>query len=102
MTEPKKAPARKRATAASAASAKASSRRSTLEIKIGVLHSPREITLDVDQSADDINKLLETAVKDGSTLKLSDVKGRQLILPADKISYIEIGEPEARRVGFSA
>lgn len=73
-----------------------------MEIKIGVLHSPREITLDVDQSADDINKLLETAVKDGSTLKLSDVKGRQLILPADKISYIEIGEPEARRVGFSA
>ncbi len=105
MTEPKKAPARKpRAAApAKAASDKASkSRRSKLEIKIGVQYSPREISLEVDQTADELEKALTEATTKGETLSLSDIKGRRVLLPADKITYIEIGEPAKGRVGFSA
>lgn len=71
-----------------------------MEIKIGVQHSPREIVLEVELSADDIEKAMNQAAADGSTLVLSDVKGRRVLLPADKVTYIEIGEPSQRRVGF--
>ena len=108
MTDAKKPAARKpRTTTASATKRSASatsdrSRRSTLEIKIGVQHSPREIVLDVDQTADALEKALTDATTKGNTLVLEDVKGRRVLLPAAQIAYIEIGEPTARRVGFGA
>ncbi len=73
-----------------------------MEIKVGVQHSPREIVLDVDQSADDIQKALTEATTKGTTLVLEDIKGRRVLLPTAQISYIEIGEPTARRVGFGS
>ena len=108
MTDAKKPAARKpRTTTASATKRSASatsdqSRRSTLEIKIGVQHSPREIVLDVDQTADALEKALTDATTKGNTLVLEDVKGRRVLLPAAQIAYIEIGEPTARSVGFGA
>lgn len=105
MTEAKKAAARKPRTAAAGATRRSTTksdqpRRSALEIKVGVQNSPREIVLDVDQSADDLQKALTEATASGETLVLEDVKGRRVLLPAAQISYIEIGEPTARRVGF--
>lgn len=73
-----------------------------MEIKVGVQHSPREIVLDVDQSADDLQQALTAATTTGATLVLQDIKGRRVLLPAAQISYIEIGEPTARRVGFGS
>ena len=35
-------------------------------------------------------------------LVLSDDKGKQLIIPVDKLAYVEVGEPNERRVGFGA
>ncbi len=108
MTEAKKAAVRKPRTSTASASRRSTqaksdqSRRSTLEIKIGVQHSPREITLDIEKSADDLQKALTEATTKGTTLVLEDVKGRRVLLPAAQISYIEIGEPSARRVGFGA
>ena len=37
-----------------------------------------------------------------AVLTLSDESGRQVVVPADKLAYVEIGEPETRRVGFGA
>lgn len=89
----------KEASSARKPAAKATGR-SSVEIKIGVQQTPREIVLDVDQSADDIAKALTEATTKGTTLVINDVKGRQVLLQPDKIAYIEIGEPTARRVGF--
>ena len=50
----------------------------------------------------DIEKALTEATTKGTTLVLEDVKGRKVLLPAAQISYIEIGEPSARKVGFGA
>jgi hypothetical protein len=105
MTEKKKAPARKpRVAAATKTTAEESkqSRRSTLEIKVGVQYSPREITIEVEQDANEIETALNEATSNGATLMLTDVKGRRVLLPADKITYIEIGEPVKGRVGFGA
>lgn len=73
-----------------------------MEIKIGVQHTPREIMLDVDLTPDQVTKALADAIAKNGTLILKDVKGRQVLLPSEKIAYIEIGEPEQRRVGFGA
>jgi len=104
MTETKKAPARKpRAAAATKTADKTKqSRRSTLEIKVGVQYSPREITIEVEQDADEIEAALTEATSKGATLMLTDVKGRRVLLPADKITYIEMGEVDKGRVGFGA
>lgn len=71
-----------------------------MEIKIGVLHAPRELLVDTEKTADQVAKAVSDAVLKGGTVTFDDVRGKRLILPVDKLAYIEIGEPEQRRVGF--
>jgi hypothetical protein len=73
-----------------------------IEVKIGVQYSPREISIEVTQTADEVREIVEQAVADGAVIHLTDVRGRQLLVPAATCSYVEIGPPEARRVGFGA
>ena len=35
-------------------------------------------------------------------LQLTDDKGRRVIVPADRLAYVEIGEVSIRKVGFGA
>jgi hypothetical protein len=35
-------------------------------------------------------------------LSLQDEKGRKVLIPVSKLAYIEVAEPEQRRVGFGA
>jgi Protein of unknown function (DUF3107) len=74
-----------------------------VEVKIGVQYAPREIVLETSASADDVEKLLHEALKaDFGLFTLVDEKGRKVYIPADKIAYVELGEPEGRRVGFGS
>jgi 3-hydroxyacyl-CoA dehydrogenase len=36
----------------------------------------------------------------GGVLTLSDERGRRVVVPIDRLAYVEIGETESRRVGF--
>ncbi|HEV2634757.1 MAG TPA: DUF3107 domain-containing protein [Actinocrinis sp.] len=74
-----------------------------VEIKIGIQYSARELTLDTDQTAEELEKAISAALA-GKTnvLALEDDKGRKVIVPSDKLAYVEIGEPSSRRVGFGA
>ena len=73
-----------------------------IEVKIGVQYSPREISLEVEMTADEIRAMVEQAVPDNGVINITDVRGRQILVPVSTFSYIEIGPPEARRVGFGA
>lgn len=73
-----------------------------IEVKIGVQYSPREITVEVTLTAEEVRALVEQAVTSGGVIELTDVRGRQVLIPAATCSYVEIGPPEARRVGFGA
>jgi hypothetical protein len=73
-----------------------------VEVKIGVVHSPRELTVESPLSAEEIEAAVAKALSDGGVLNLADDRGRRLLVPVDKLTYIEIGESEARRVGFGA
>ena len=54
------------------------------------------------QSQDEVEELVAAALKsvDGQ-LKLTDDKGRLVIIPANLISYVEIAQADVRRVGFT-
>ena len=74
-----------------------------MEVKIGVQFAPRELVLDSSQSPEDIEKAVADALKaDLGVLTLEDEKGRRVLVPADKLAYVEIAEAETRRVGFAA
>jgi DNA-binding MurR/RpiR family transcriptional regulator len=74
-----------------------------MEVRIGVKGAPRELVLDSNQSADEIQKSVDAALKDGAaTITLTDDKGRRVVVAADKLAYVEIAESEGRKVGFGA
>lgn len=72
-----------------------------MEVKIGVQNTPRELILDSAQTADEVAKAVADALKaDLGVLTLVDEKGRRVLVPADKLAYVEIAESEQRKVGF--
>ena len=74
-----------------------------MEVKIGVQFAPRELVLESNQSPDEVAKLVADALKaDLGILTLVDEKGRRVLVPADKLAYVEIADAEQRRVGFGA
>jgi hypothetical protein len=74
-----------------------------VEVKIGVQHVARELVLESAQSPQDVEKAVADALKaDLGVLSLVDEKGRRVLVPADKLAYVEIAESEQRRVGFGA
>jgi hypothetical protein len=71
-----------------------------VEVKIGVQHAPREIVLESGQSVDEVERLVAEALAGKSQLlSLVDEKGRKVLVPADRLAYVEIGEPTVRKVG---
>ncbi|WP_430295681.1 DUF3107 domain-containing protein [Sinomonas sp. B1-1] len=73
-----------------------------MEIKIGIQNIGREIVLDSAKDADEVAALVSEAISGGKELRLEDEKGRQVIVPAGVIGYVELGAQEQRRVGFGA
>jgi len=71
-----------------------------VEIKIGVVDTPKELSIDSEESAEAIAKAVQSAIKDGNLLTLNDSRGRTYLLPAEKIAYVEIGPGTSRKVGF--
>jgi hypothetical protein len=74
----------------------------TVEVKIGIQSVPRELVVETDTPADEIERLLSAVLEQGdhAVFALSVAKGGRVLVPADKIAYVELGGAEARRVGF--
>lgn len=73
-----------------------------MEVKIGVRDVAREVTLESELSADEVKAAVDAAVSSGSLLKLTDDRGRVVMIPGALIGYVEIGAPERGKVGFGA
>jgi hypothetical protein len=73
-----------------------------VEVKIGVQYAPRELVLDSAQTPAEVEATVSDAIGKGEgVLSLVDEKGRRVIVPVDKIAYVEIAEAQTRPVGFS-
>jgi len=74
-----------------------------VEVKIGVQHANRELVLESEQSPEEVEKAVAEALGGKSgLLQLTDEKGRKVLVPADGLAYVEIGEVSIRKVGFGA
>lgn len=71
-----------------------------MEVKIGVQNAQRELVLDTDSTPEDIEAQLTDALAGSGVLRLADVKGRTIVVVADKIAYLELGSPTSSTVGF--
>ena len=73
-----------------------------MEIKLGIKHVTRELTLESRKSADEIEKTVRKALADEAVLALDDASGRRIIIPVNYLAYLELGQENARKVGFGA
>jgi hypothetical protein len=72
-----------------------------VEVKIGVQQAQRELVVEVDQTADAVEKLVgEALASEGGMLALTDTKGRRVVVPGAKVAYVEIGTGTSGAVGF--
>jgi len=77
-----------------------------VEIKIGVIQSPREIEIDMGDEVDSeklVADIQEAMGNDSSMLWFTDRRGRRVGVATERLAYVEVGATgEQRRVGFSA
>ena len=73
-----------------------------MEVKIGIQSVPRELVVETDTSAEEIERSLSAALEQGdhAVFALSVAAGGRILVPAEKIGYVELNGAEARRVGF--
>ena len=72
------------------------------EVRIAVTRVASDIVFESPMTTAEVKSAVTEALSKGSPLMLSDVRGHEIIVPADKIGFVEVGEPSSRRVGFGA
>ena len=72
-----------------------------MEVKIGVQFANRELVIDSPMTGDEIAAAVNEALSgDSGLLLLTDTKGRRVIVPGEKLAYVELGSPSVGQVGF--
>ncbi len=74
-----------------------------MEVKIGIQSVPRELIVDTDATAAELERDLAAALSapDGTAVfALTTLKGGRILVPANKIAFVEFSTDQARRVGF--
>lgn len=75
-----------------------------MDIRIGVADHPRELTIELAEDADRgaVKDSVDAALSGESpTLWLTDVKGREVGIPAARLAWVEIGPGSSYPIGFS-
>ncbi|WP_435770895.1 DUF3107 domain-containing protein [Nocardioides sp. SYSU DS0651] len=73
----------------------------TVEVKIGVQNTARELVLETDETNEDVAALVKQALADDAgVLTLTDTKGKVTVVPTAKLAYVEIGRSIVGQVGF--
>jgi hypothetical protein len=75
-----------------------------MEVRIGVVYTTRELTIETDDPVEEVSRTIESAVRNGDGLLwLTDTRGRRVGVPVDKIAFIEVAaDAGGRKVGFGA
>ena len=70
------------------------------QVRIAVTDVSSELSFECPSTPAEIKSAVTAALAANSPLILTDIRGHEIVVPAAKIGYIEIGEPVERRVGF--
>ena len=75
-----------------------------MDVRLGVSYTPKELTIEFPEGTDGdaVRATIDEALaKETGVLWLTDRRGRQIGVPVSKLTYVEIGSPDAgHRVGF--
>lgn len=71
-----------------------------MEVKIGVQNVNRELVIDTALDAEEVQDAVAKSIADGGVLALADARGRRLLVPAEKLAYVDITTSVAGQVGF--
>lgn len=71
-----------------------------MEVKVGILHVGREVSLETLESAAAVEAAFASALDSHGVLTLTDEHGRRILIPADRVAYLDLGQERSRRVGF--
>ncbi|WP_430592573.1 DUF3107 domain-containing protein [Humidisolicoccus flavus] len=72
-----------------------------MDIRIGIMHSSRELSFESDATPQEIESQVVAALEK-SHLTLSDAKGKRYVVPSNFVAYVEIGSDKSRKIGFVA
>jgi len=72
-----------------------------MEIKIGMKSVARELSLDIDKSFEELQKLLTDAVSGGEIIDLVDKRESHTLINAGNIAYVEFAPERQNRIGFA-
>jgi len=76
-------------------------RKSAVEVKIGVQNVARELSIETDQTAQEVADAVRAALAEPEgMLNLTDSRGREVFVPSAVLAYVQVGESEIGRVGF--
>ena len=70
------------------------------QVRIAVADVSSELSFECPSTPAEIKSAVTAALSANSPLILTDIRGHEIVVPAAKIGFIEIGEPVERRVGF--
>lgn len=71
-----------------------------MEVKVGIQHVNREITIETDETAAQVVEAFNRALSEDSVLTLTDTKGGSVLVRAGTVAYLDLGKEQVRRVGF--
>jgi len=71
-------------------------------VRVGISETSQELHFEVRLESSKVVALANEAISAGKTLELTDIKDRTILVPAGKISYIEIGDVSDQKVGFTS
>ena len=71
-----------------------------MEVKIGIQMAPRELVIETEMSADELQRALKAALSEHEILVITDKRGGTVLIPGDKIAYVELDQARPRAVGF--
>lgn len=73
-----------------------------MDIKIGFIDSPRELTVSVDQDQEAAVESVTSALQNPEGIfTLTDTKGAKVLVRNSQIAYVQIGRPSPQAVGFA-
>ena len=71
-----------------------------MEVKIGVQHVARELSVETSEHPDAVLEGLNNALADDAVFSLTDAKGHTVAVPAQKVAYLYFTSDAGRKVGF--
>ena len=70
--------------------------------RIGHRQCGAPVTFSTEEDAASVTEAIESALSAGTPIKLTDDKGRRIIVPANALGYALIGSETKHAVGFGA